>query len=394
MNTELKQLAERLGVTEYPEELEPIYASLCQKAPLCGITETIEQLHLEYAPFGSYYDFVLRGTRALLNDKDLLAWLTLGVTYCTEASEKDAARFPIPAGDGSEARDVFPILLVALEFPETVIRHRARGFDEAQIKKNLGNLGENIRVHDLTQGRPSISQGLYTWLTHYTKAHIFDHMGFNFQASNWGDEAMMIRNRQSGEEVFLMLGGNFTANGTLVGLRGAEDVPAFFEATFEETEDAFLGYRAVWQRVCTERECFSKKEWEAILRPGDDVIKFHIPRGANFDPAHVDESMEQGWALCKQYYPECDFRKIVCTSWMLDPKLLDILPEHAKIAQFIRKFILFPSRDTAGNACMSYVWPGETCPTEELPENTSLQRGIKRMMLENSYIFWTSGAWK
>jgi len=394
MNIELKTLAERLGITEYPGVLEPIYASICKQAPICGIPDTLEQLHLEFAPFGDYYDFVLRGARALQNDKDLLIWLTLGVTYCKEATENEAARFPFPLGDGSEERDVFPILLIALELPETVKRYRARGFDEPQIKKCLGALAESIHAQALTQGRTTISQGMYTWLTHYTKARIFDHMGFIFQAWTWGDEAILLRNRKSGEEVFLMLGGNFTANGTLVGLRGAEAVPALFEATFEETEDAFLGYRAVGQRVCTERECFSKKEWEAILRPGDDVIKFHIPRGANFDPAHVDESMEQGWALCKQYYPECDFRKIVCTSWMLDPKLLDILPEHAKIAQFIRRFILFPSRDTAGNACMSYVWPGETCPTEELPENTSLQRGIKRMMLENSYIFWTSGAWK
>jgi hypothetical protein len=356
--------------------------------------ETLERLQAEYAPFGDYYDFVLRAAKVLQNDADLLAWLTLGVAYCRDATEREAARFPLPSGDGSEAREVFPILLVALEFPETVIRHRARGFDEAQIKKNLGNLGENIRVHDLTQGRPSLSQGLYTWLTHYTKAHIFDHMGFNFQPLKWGDEAMLLRNRKSGEEVFLMLKGHFTAFGTVAGLRGAEEVPVLFEATLEETEDAFIGYRAVGQRVHTERECFPKTEWEAILRTGDDVINFHIPRGANFDPAHVEESMAEGFALCKKYYPECDFREIVCTSWMIDPKLLDVLSRDSKIASFIRRFVLYPSGDTAGNACMSYVWPGENCRTEELPENTSLQRGIKHMMLENTYIFWTTGVWR
>ena len=394
MNTELKKLAERLGIAEYPEALEPIYASICKQAPICGISDPLEQLHLEFAPFGDYYDFILRGAQALQNDKDLLTWLTLGVAYCKDASETEAARFPFPAEDGSEARDVFPILLIALEFPETVKRYRARGFDEAQIRKCLGSLAESIRVQTLTQGRTTISKGLYNWLTHYTKARIFEHMGFNFQASTWCDEAILLRNRQSGEQVFLMLKGHFTARGTLVGLRGAEDVPALFEATLEETEDAFIGYRAVGQRVCTERECFAKNEWDAILRPGDDVIKFHIPRGADLTPSHVEESMKQGFMLCKRHYPECDFRKIVCTSWMLDPKLLDILPENAKIAQFIRRFVLFPSGDTAGTACMSYVWPKETCSTETLPEHTSLQRGIKRMMLENSYIFWTSGAWR
>ncbi|MBE6554233.1 MAG: hypothetical protein E7666_07825 [Ruminococcaceae bacterium] len=394
MNIELKTLAERLGITEYPGVLEPIYASICKQAPICGIPDTLEQLHLEFAPFGDYYDFVLRGARALQNDKDLLIWLTLGVTYCKDATENEAAHFPLPLGDGSEARDVFPILLIALELPETVKRYRAHGFDDAQIRKNLGNLAESIRAHALSQGRATISRGSYNWLIHYTKARIFDHMGFVFQAGTWGDEAILLRNRKSGEQVFLMLKGRFTALGTLVGLRGAEDVPALFEATLEETETAFIGYRAVGQQVCAERECFAKNEWDAILRPGDDVIKFHIPRGADFTPSHVEESMKQGFMLCKRHYPECNFRKIVCTSWMLDPKLLDILPEHAKIAQFIRRFVLFPSGDTAGTACMSYVWPGETCSTGELPENTSLQRGIKRMMLENSYIFWTTGAWR
>ena len=394
MNTELKKLAERLGIAEYPEALEPIYASICKQVPTGGISDTLEQLHSEFAPFGDYYDFVLRSAQALQNDKDLLTWLTLGVAYCKDATETEAARFPFPLEDGSEARDGFPILLIALELPETVKRYRARGFDEAQIKKNLGNLAESICAHALTQGRTTIGRGLYTWLTHYTKARIFDYMGFNFQALTWGDEAILLRNHKSGEEVFLMLKGHFTALGTLVGLRGAEDVPASFEATLEETEDAFFGYRAVGQRVCTERERFPKNEWDAILRTGDDVIKFHIPRGADLTPSHVEKSMEQGFMLCKLRYPECDFRKIVCTSWMLDPKLPDILPENAKIAQFIRGFVLFPSGDTAGNACMSYVWPGETCAPEELPENTSLQRGIKRMMLEGSYIFWTSGAWR
>ena len=393
MNTELKKLAERLGIAEYPEELETVYADICKQAPICGIPDILERLHLEFAPFGSYYDFVLRSAQALQNDKDLLTWLTLGVSYCREATENEAARFPFPLGDGSETRDVFPILLIALELPETVKRYRARGFDETQIKKHLGALAESIRVHALTQGRATISRGIYAWLTHYIKARMFDHMGFVFQAWTWGDEAILLRNRKSGEHVFLMLKGRFTARGTLVGLRGAEEVPALFEATLEETEDAFTGYRAVGQQVCTERECFFKNEWDAILRPGDDVIKFHIPRGADFTPSHVEESMKQGFMLCKLRYPECDFRKIVCTSWMLDPKLLDILPAHAKIAQFIRRFVLFPSGDTAGTACMSYVWPGETCSTAELPENTSLQRGIKRMMLENAYIFWTTGAW-
>lgn len=393
MNMDLKTLAEHLGIAEYPEELNAVFESIRNRPLLGDITAVLRALDAEYAPFGKYSDFVLRGAEALKRDEALLSWLTLGLAYCKDAEEAAAARFPIPPCDESIARDAFPAILVAMEYPETVKRYRARGLNEAQIKKNLGNLAENIHVHEITQGRVTISQGLYGWMTHYTKARIFDHKGFNFQAWKWKDEAILLRHRESGEYAFLLLKGSFTANGTVVGMRGAEDVPALFEATVEETEDAFLGYRAVGQRVRTERERFEKREWEAVLRPGDDVINFHIPRGADFTPAHVEASMKEGEALTKKYYPECDFKYIVCTSWMIDPKLLDILPEESKIAHFIRHFVVHPSGDTAGNACMGYVWPGLNCTTDELPENTSLQRGIKRMMQGGSYIFWTTGIW-
>ena len=393
MNMELRTLAERLGIAEYPEELNEIYGAVRNGAPIGGITETLTALEKDYAPFDKYYDFLMRAAEEILADEALHLWLTLGVAYCKNAGEKEAARFPLPPSNETLARDLFPAILIAMEYPETIKRYRAYGFDEAQIKKNLGNLGINLSVHELTQGRVALSAGLYAWMVHYAKARIFDHAGFNFQASKWGDETILLKNKESGALAFLMLKGSFAADGRVAGIRGAEDVPALFDAAVEETEDAFFGYRAQNQRVHTERECFPKSEWEAVLRPCDDVISFHLPRGTNLTPDHVERAMAEGEALARRFYTDCDFKQIVCISWMLDPKLLDILPEHSNISQFIRHFILHPSGETAGVAGMGYVWPGVNCPIEELPENTSLQRGIKSMMLGGKYLFWTAGVW-
>ncbi|MBQ8310357.1 MAG: hypothetical protein IJX80_05020 [Clostridia bacterium] len=393
MNTDLKALAERLGIAEYPEELEPVFEKMQGLLSFSQITDTLTYLHEEYAPFGEYYDFLLRGAEALQHDEALLTWFSLGVTYCQDATEKEATRFPIPPSDETLARDAFSALLIAMEFPETVKRYRARGFDEAQIKKNLDNLAHDIHVNVITKGKVALAH--YGWLIHYTKAHIFDDMGFNFQPWKWSDEAILLKNRQSGEYAFLMLKGKFTAQGTVAGIRGKEDEPAIFEAALEETDDAFIGYRAIGQqqRVSVTRETFRKSEWEAVLRPGDDVINFHIPRGADLSPAYVEACIARGAELMKKYYPECKFNYTVCTSWMLDPKLLDVLPVGSKISQFIRRFVLHPTGDTAGDACMSYVFPGENGAIETLSENTSLQRGIKSMMLGGNFIFWTTGVW-
>ncbi len=393
MNLELQALAARIGITEYPAELEPVFEAICQEGTTVDIVKTIEQLHLEFEPFGAYYDFLLRGAKAIQQDEALLAWITLGILYCMDASEQEAAAFPLPPCDESLERDAFPALLLALEFPETVKRYRAHGFDDAQIKKCLGNLAESLRVHEITQGRVTISKGLYIWMTHYTKARIFDLMGFNFQIKNWHDETILLKHRTRNEYAFLLLKGSFTADGAVAGIRGAEEIPPLFEATVEETEDAFLGYRANGQRANTVRERFDKREWEAVLRPGDNVIGFHIPRGADFTPSHVENAIAEATGLIARYYPESPCTYTVCTSWMLDPKLLDVLPEQSKIAQFIRHFLLHPSGDTAGDGCMSYVWPGENGSIETLSENTSLQRGIKSMMLRGKFIFWTTGVW-
>lgn len=395
MNTELKTLAERLGITEYPQVLEKAFDEWSIQRTTIAIKDTLEQLHKEFSPFGEYHSFLLCGAEEIQKDKLLLAWLSMGIFYCNGATEQESAAFPLPKNDGSLARDAFPALLLAMQFPESVKLYRSYGMDAEAIKKNLGNLRENIHVHEITNGRPALSAGLYAWVNHYVKARIFDYRGFNFNATKWNDEAILIKHRSREEYAFLMLRGSFTSEGTLAGIRGAEDVPAFFDATLDESDDAFVGYRASGQHVNPVRETFLKSEWEAVLRPGDDVVGFHIPRGADFSPAHVEQSVQEGMALARRYYPECNFKYLVCISWMLDPKLLDILPESSKIAHFIHQFLLRPSLDTAGIACMSFVWPGEpTDSIDTLPENTSLQRGIKKMMQVGQFTFWTTGVWK
>lgn len=393
MNLELKALAERLGIAKCPEVLDSAFEVLRKKGTLSCAADTLAQLQAEFDPFGKYYDFLLKGALKIQQNEDLLAWLSLGVYYCKDVTEKEAASFPLPPCDESLARNAFPALLIAMEFPETVKRYRARGLDDAAIKKNLENLQENICVHEIASGQAGLNAGLYDWMTYYTKARIFDHNGFNFQAWKWNDESILLKHRQRDEYVFLMQKGSYTAKGTLVGMRGAEELPALFDATLEESEEAFIGYRTCGMHVSTVREKFAKDEWEAVLRPGDDVINFHIPRGADFTPAHVEKSIAEGAALAARYYPECNFKYTICTSWMLDLKLLDVLPENSKIAQFIRHFLVRPSLDTAGIACMSFVWPGEQGSIEELSEKTSLQRGIKRMMLDGKFNFWSTGVW-
>ncbi len=386
---ELRQLATRLGIETYPPCLEEIYEavdlydrSLCDVDFLTGIQE-------KYGAFGEYYELVLKAAEEIKENKELLAWLNLSFAFCRDVTAMEARKIPLPPFDESVGRDLFAALLFAAEVPLTVERYRARGLDEEMIKSCLGNLWRNIWVHEITQGRPALS--LYGWLTHYTKAVIFDHKGLNYQPCVWGTNSLVLKNKRSGEFVIVMIQGRFHKNGLVLGSVGAVEEEGSFGADFSEQIDAFFGHAVKDGRVQPELRCFLKSEWRAVLRPGDEVINLHIPRNTNFDPAYVDESLREGIALSKKLFPELHLKGVVCCSWMIDPSIAQILGEGTKMTSFANRFEKHPVNDASGTGCMGYVWPGEHCPTEELSERTTLQRGIKKLMLSGDTIRWTQG---
>lgn len=386
---ELKQLATSLGIESYPEELEMIYVTTDKETKaLCDVA-TLQELQTTYGAFGEYYDLVVQAAEEIGKDRDLLAWLNLSFAFCCRATAIEARQMPFPPFDGSVARDLFAALVFAAEIPCMVERYRARGFDEDMILRCVGNLWRNIWVCELTQGKIRLT--LYGWLTHYTKAGIFDHKGLNYQPAVWEPKSLVLKNKTSGEFVIVMIHGRFHKNGLVLGSAGVTEEEDSFDADFSEQIDAFYGHPVKDGRVQRERRTFLKSEWSALLRPGDDVINLHIPRNTNFDPAYVDESIAEGIALSKKHFPELNLKGVICCSWMLDPAVARILGEGSKIASFSARFEKHPVNDTSGTACMSYVFPGEHGETETLPEKTTLQRGVKALLLSGDCIRWTMG---
>lgn len=383
---ELRELAASLGIESYPEELEEIYKNLPDDDGSLYDVEKIKALNDKYDMLGEYYENAVAGANDIRNKENLLTWLRLTFEYSKDRSTYEARSFPIPASDGSPAGDMFTTLLLLGEFPETVKRYEARGFSHEQIKKNLGNLKINLWVNEICCGAVSIGPGLYGWLTLYSKALIFDHMGYNYQPYTWPSNAILLQNKNSGEYVFVMVSGNFHKSGQVLGSAGATDDEGSFSADFEEWTDMFFGHRVKDGYVQSKREKFEKSEWRAVLRPGDDVVSLHIPRKTNMDEAYVTESLKEGFNLLKKYYPELSPKCITCHSWLLSPNLDKILSPDKNLYKFMHRFTVHPILDAEATGTRSFVWPGENGPIETLSEKTSLQSGIKKLHSKGEFI--------
>lgn len=385
MSMELKELATSLGIEDYPEKLEKIYENLPEDDGSLYNVEYIRELEAKYGLLGEYLDDVIKGAEDIKDKKNLLLWARLVYEYNKDSTLYEIRKLKLPETDGSPAMDMLPVLVLLREVPDTVKRYEARGFNDKQIIKNLENFKINLWVLQLLRGRPMLAQGHYKWLCNYTKALIFDHKAFNFQPSVWGTNAIVLKNKITGEHVMVMLKGTFHRNGLVLGSAGCEDAEGSFNAVFSETLEVFIGHAAIGGRVQTNAECFKKTEWECVLRPGDAVVSLHIPRKTNLDHEYVSESLREGLELTKKYYPEISPKYINCSSWLLEPMLATILGENAKLSKFTNRFLKHPILDY-GTGCLGYVWPGNSGPVESYEENTSLQRGIKKLLLEGDFI--------
>lgn len=388
---ELRELATALGVASYPEALEAVYQNLDTSDERICDEAFIQELHEKYDLLGEYYDIVLEGARDLKTKENLLTWGKLAYAYAKDASRRDAALMPMPPSDGSPAAEMLPVLALIREVPDAARRYADRGFDEEKIKENLANIRINMWVNHLTRGNVSLSQGLYSWLPFYTKALMFDHKGFNYQPAGWPPFSMVLKNKKSGEYVILMTLGRFTKDGLVLESVGAREEDGAFDADFREDDTAFFGHRSQNGRVQSTLEAFGKDEWEAVLRHGDFVLNLHIPRNTNLNPQNVTESFGEALALARKHYPEFFPKCIMCETWLLDPKLVTILGENTKLSLFSSRFLKHPVKDASGKACLGFVWPGEKGDVSEYSEKTTLQRGIKQLLLAGDYIRNTAG---
>lgn len=127
-------------------------------------------------------------------------------------------------------------------------------------------------------------------------------------------------------------------------------------------------------------------ELEYEMLPNTGEISLHIPSDAAFTPENVDASLAAARAFFAEFFPDYRDADYVCHSWLMSPVLKELLPEGSNILSFQNRFSIThvapDNRDFIG-------WlfrVREDTPVEELPENTSLQKKTKHLLLAGGNI--------
>lgn len=115
------------------------------------------------------------------------------------------------------------------------------------------------------------------------------------------------------------------------------------------------------------------------------VIGLHIPSDADFSPSAVDESLTSAKKFFEEHYPEladCEYR---CHSWLLDSQLKGMLSEDSNIISFQNRFEIFDEGEV-DTGFIEWLYNTKSTDYKSLPENTSLQRNMKKYILSGGVI--------
>lgn len=389
--TELRRIADIVGVGEYPQEMEVFYEALEPGVAAVDL-DLIEKLQEEFNLFDEFYEQVKDVAVQLNADSVRSAWVRTAAAYAMAGDEAQARKVPTPVSDGTPLMDYLPLYILIPQIPQSAAEYKGRGFTDAEMPKIMDNYKAGIRITCQHTGRPGINPLYYGWLSLFTKCRLFyTPDGLQFEVKKLPPSALWLKSKKTGHILPLLLKGKVHASGAqLVGSAGYEDEEGAFDVSFSEDDVKFHGYAVVDNVVETAPRSFSKADWDCIARPGDDCLGMHIPRKADISLGTVKEACAAARRIARERYPECNIGVIDCISWMLNPKLEEIMGSQSKLAGFMNCFVKYPNKDP-GTAVFGFVFPKRYESYQTLPEDTSLRRKLKQLYIDGGCIHGYSG---
>ena len=354
---------------------------------MSGMRELVKTLQQKYGMFKVNYDCVYDAACLLDNDPDRLAWAQKWAQEYKNRDITTCCQIELPESDGTLLGDMLPLFVLLPSVSDMVEQYKKRGLGDVM---DLYQIDGCISAVEKRIGRVGINRRYFEWLSNYLKCRIFQGGVFRVEVTKHNRPALVLRHCCTGRYEVMMTDGIFHRSGNMLGAAGCTDPDGSFAADFRESQDEYCGYTAKNGLVCPQRISLRKSEWEVYIKPQDDMLALHIPKGTSLTRDNILSSAQKARQMAKKAFPECDIKAVGCYSWLLCPKLSEILGEESNISVFGSSFVRWPV-NTDGMDVFGFVFPQTHNGYDTLPENTRLERSLKKLYKDGGYILNTAG---
>lgn len=297
--------------------------------------------------------------------------------------------FEFPEADTLEVR-FLPFLILLPAIPELYERLKAQKLPEDVINATLRQFEDCVYLYEERTGKLGLSKRYFNHMQSYIDERELNIERLRFEVSQLERPILALRNSHD-EIVILFDGVDINEAGMVYGTPPVEESESVFRAEVTETETCFCGYRALADGRCDcKLTSYAKSEWKVLLKKGDPVMSIHIPSRGALTREACEKSYERACEIFETCYPEFKYKAFHCFSWMLDPQLRAFLPENSNIVNFQKKYTLYAGKNQ-GDAVFDFVFKLKFKEYKDMPEDTSLQRAIKKHYLDGKYIYSYGG---
>lgn len=284
---------------------------------------------------------------------------------------------------------LFPLLCLIPSIPGIHSFLKKRNLPEDVIRSTLGQFEDCVFIYSRRFDRLGLSKRYFDWLQHYVDFQILNIGRLRFEIITLSDPIYLLQHRESKEQVLLMGGPEINRKGLYADTPPLE-IPQF-RSFFRETDTFYEGNPVSLQGRCLEKPArYSKETYELILKPGDICLSVHIPDTGDFSQQSCERSYSRAATIFRAHFPELEIKACHCHSWMMAPELDTILKPDSRILSFSNKYLRYPI-PTQGEDVLNFVFLLKSKTYEDLAEDTSLQRALKKRYLHGQYLYEYGG---
>ena len=391
-----KELCEALSIA-YDERLEPYFEEgvrLYREKGLFAVNkERIISANEKYNFIRTFMPEILEAADQVARDENLLLFVyTLVAIYKTGKTPTqnidgvNVTLMGIPDRERLDT-DIAPMFSALYFLEDMICEYEKRGFPHDVISDTLFGMEKEFDDYIGIVGRPGMRRYV-GWYSNWVNMNLITVGRFQFRILKY---AMPIRVYRRGDDYKILIDGrDMHKNGMVFGSAGQDDEAGKYHAAIEEVDGAVIGYAANEYGECDPTPV-RLEGYTEVLRRGDMVLDVHIPAEQSLAPEICKASYERAKEVLIKAYPEHEFKGFICQSWMLEKRLEGLLGKSTNVTKFMDMYYGYPLLSN-GKAVYSFIFKVPApLPTEELPENTTLQRVVKQYMLDGNFFYEKGG---
>jgi hypothetical protein len=318
----------------------------------------------------------------ITSDEDLLAFFW----YCrhrilTDATLTDSWESPWPALDDCLGEDagLLNALVMLSAVPEMLAIYEDLGVPDDLYYDTITDfrLWMETDYYHQRYGRFGITPWIARWLCHHWRGIILRLGRLQFSLGKFGGRLSAYRHRQTGRVIALSEPGiRFTADGSMWRECCGDDAGTWI-STLEHRGDRVTG-SSITPDGHAHREPLTLHlaDWQLVLARDADMLTFHVPAGARLTFDECGAAFNSALDVFPRYYPSFRFRGFWTSTWMMDPRLLDLVPPDSNIARLQREMYVYPELQGDDQQYLERVFGWGTTDINSVEWKTSLQRAI------------------